>query len=111
MEDGGLIASCLAPAAGALRPRNIATAQPARCTPPSAQLAREPDHLILLLAPRFDPETVAMPPKKDAVADAWDEDWETLADVRMPLILDSIRSRLTEGGRPSRCTPARAETE
>lgn len=30
--------------------------------------------------------TTAMPPNKGAPADAWDDDWETIADVQLPLV-------------------------
>ena len=50
-----------------------------------------------------------MPPKS-ALADAWDDDWESLADVHVPLFLAFIRSQLVERRREASRRAAEAET-
>jgi hypothetical protein len=42
-----------------------------------------------------------MPPK-NTLADAWDDDWESLADVLVPLVLENNRSHLVERRREAR---------
>jgi hypothetical protein len=42
-----------------------------------------------------------MPPK-NTLGDAWDDDWESLADVHVPLVLESNRSHLVERRRKAR---------
>lgn len=51
-----------------------------------------------------------MPPK-NALADAWDDDWESLADVHVPLFLAAIRSHLVEGRREASRRAAEAKTD
>lgn len=49
-----------------------------------------------------------MPPK-NTLADAWDDDWESLADVHVPLFLACIRSRLVERRREASRRAAEAK--
>jgi hypothetical protein len=35
-----------------------------------------------------------MPPQKTPLADAWEDDWESIADVRLPLLSTCARSHL-----------------
>lgn len=50
-----------------------------------------------------------MPPK-NTLADAWDDDWESLADVHVPLSPESNRLYLVERGREACRRAAKAET-
>ena len=50
-----------------------------------------------------------MPPN-NTLAGAWDDDWESLADVQVPLFLKRNRSPLVERGREARRRAAKAET-
>jgi hypothetical protein len=65
-------------------------------------------HLLYTRQSKY-PSINIMPPN-NTLAGAWDDDWESLADVQVPLFLKSNRSPFVERGREARRRAAKAET-